>query len=162
MKLTKKLVLAAVVVPLTLGSASALAFGGKGKDNGGKCGGFNKSMLRQLELTDEQQSQMKELRQSAKQNRKSGWDESRRAEMQSYQAELDALILSDSFDQQAALVLASKMVEKQTERRVEMMEKQHQMLSILTPEQKAKYQELRQEKMQQCVEKRASRSADNA
>ncbi|KOO11405.1 hypothetical protein AKJ18_29285, partial [Vibrio xuii] len=46
------------------------------------------------------------------------------------------------FDKAAANELAKQMVEQQSERRVQMMERQHQMLSILTPEQKAKFVEM--------------------
>lgn len=158
MKMTKKLVLAAVVLPLTLGTASAFAFGGKGhhKGMGGECGGFDRGIMRQLDLTDEQQAQLKEMRETNRAAMKAHFSENadaRRAEMQAYHNNVQALILADNFDQAAANELAKQMVDKQTERKVKMMEKKHQMLSILTPEQKAKFIELKQDRMKECGDK---------
>ncbi len=62
--------------------------------------------------------------------------EARMAERQAHHEKVQALLLADNFDAAAANDLAKEMVEKQTERRVKMMEKKHQMLSVLTPEQK--------------------------
>ena len=42
------------------------------------------------------------------------------------------------------------MVERQTEHRVQMLERKHQMLSVLTPEQKAEFVKLQNERMQEC------------
>ncbi|MCA2470508.1 CpxP family protein, partial [Vibrio alginolyticus] len=55
MKSAKKLVLAAVVLPLTLGTASAFAFGGKDHHKGPRdeCGmGMDRGIMRDLNLTD--------------------------------------------------------------------------------------------------------------
>ncbi|OZT82433.1 stress adaptor protein CpxP, partial [Vibrio sp. 03_296] len=60
------MVLAAVVLPLTLGTASAFAFGGgKGHHKGpdGECGmGMERGMMRQLDLTDAQKEQLDAMR----------------------------------------------------------------------------------------------------
>ncbi|MDC5849211.1 CpxP family protein [Vibrio europaeus] len=163
MKMTKKLVVAAVVLPLTLGTASAFAFGGKdGKKGGhGECGGgFDRGIMRQLDLTDAQKDQMKEMREASKQEMKTAFKENfeaRHTEMQAQKEQVQALVLADNFDQAAANELAKTMVEKQTERKVKILEKQHQMLSILTPEQKTKFVELQKERSAKCQEKMQQR-----
>ncbi|PMJ90441.1 CpxP family protein [Vibrio sp. 10N.261.55.A7] len=163
MNTTKKLVLAAAIIPLTFATASAFAFGGKSDhDRGhGKCsGGFDRGVMRQLDLTDEQKDQMTELRETNKASKKANAQENfaeKLAAKQAHQKEIQSLVLADTFDQAAATELASQMVEKQTERRVNALEKQQQMLSILTDEQKTKFVELQQEKMQKCSDKMQER-----
>lgn len=165
MKLAKKLVLAAVVVPLTLGTASAFAFGGKDHKKGGhgECGGFDRGIMRQLDLTDAQKDQLQEMREAGKKEMKANFKgnfETRHAEMQAHKAKVQELVLADNFDQAQANELAKAMVEKQTERKVKMLEKQHQMLSILTPEQKEKFVELSQQRADKCAEKMQKRFAE--
>ena len=153
MKTAKKLVLAAVVLPLTLGTASAFAFGGK--DHKG-----HRGIMRQLDLTDAQKDQLKEMREANKAEMKAKFadgKEARMAERQAHHEKVQALLLADNFDAAAANDLAKEMVEKQTERRVKMMEKKHQMLSVLTPEQKTKFVELQKERQQKCGEKMQKR-----
>ncbi|MFA0088502.1 CpxP family protein [Vibrio sp. 10N.261.51.F12] len=169
MKLAKKLVLAAAVLPLTFATASALAYGGQGDHHGkggkgsdGQCGGLDRKVFSQLDLTDAQKDQMKEMRQSMKSDKKSKRGENveaKMAEMQARHQKMQDLVLADTFDADAANALASEMVAQQTERRVKMMEKQHEMLSILTAEQKTKLKEVQQERMQKCVTKMESRAA---
>ncbi len=163
MKLAKKVVIAALVLPLTVATASAYAFGG-GKDHhkGGfdRCGGLDKKVFRQLDLTNEQQDQLKQMRETNREEMKAQFQgnfESKRAEMQARHQKRQALVLAESFDEQAANELANEMVAQQAEKRVRMLEKQHQMLSILTPEQKTKLQELQAERMDTCLTKMQSR-----
>ncbi|EKO3786516.1 CpxP family protein [Vibrio harveyi] len=162
MKTAKKLVLAAVVLPLTLGTASAFAFGGKDhKGHRGECGmGMDCGIMRQLDLTDAQKDQLKEMREANKAEMKAKFadgKEARMAERQAHHEKVQALLLADNFDAAAANDLAKEMVEKQTERRVKMLEKKHQMLSVLTPEQKTKFVELQKERQQKCGEKMQKR-----
>jgi protein CpxP len=163
MNMTKKLVLAAAIIPLTFATASAYAFGGKSDNNRGhgKCsGGFDRGVMRQLDLTDAQKDQMKELSQSTKAEMKEKYQgnmEQKKAMMQAHQKQVQSLVLADTFDEAAATELASQMVEKQTERRVNALKKQHQMLSILTDEQKTQFVELQQERMDKCSDKMESR-----
>ncbi|UUM30809.1 CpxP family protein [Vibrio japonicus] len=159
MKTAKKLVLAAVVLPLTLGAASVFAYGGKNHHKGpqDECGlGFERGMMGQLDLTEEQQGKLNEMRKSGKDKWKGDF-EAKRAEMQAHRAKVHALILADNFDKAAANELAKEMVEQQTERKVQMMERHHQMLSILTPEQKAKFTELQNERAGQCADRMQKR-----
>ncbi|WP_114767548.1 CpxP family protein [Vibrio rhodolitus] len=158
MKTVKKLVLAAAVVPMVFASASALAFGGKGDHKGGHCqGGMDRGIIKQLDLTDAQKDQLKQMRETNKAQMKENYQanfEARKAERQAQHEKVQQLVLADNFDQAAANELAKQMVEKQTERKVKMLEKQHQMLSVLTPEQKAKFVELSKERMEKCADKR--------
>ncbi|WP_119467700.1 Spy/CpxP family protein refolding chaperone [Vibrio cholerae] len=111
MKLAKKMILAAAVLPLTLGTTAALAYGGHGwdKEGDGHCGDRGeRGIWKQLDLTAEQQAQLKEMREAGR--------------------------------------------EEMRANRVKMMEKRHQMMSILTAEQKAKLQTLQQEKMAECMQ----------
>ena len=158
MKTVKKFVLAAAVIPLAFASASAMAFGGKGDHKGGHCqGGMDRGIMKKLDLTDAQKTQLKEMREANKAEMKAKFADNadtRKAERQAHHDKVQQLVLADNFDQAAANELAKSMVEKQTERKVKMLEKQHQMLSVLTPEQKTKFIELSKERMENCGEKR--------
>ncbi len=170
MKRVNKLMLAAVVLPLTLGSAGALAYGGKGPNKGPRdeCGpGMDRGIMRQLDLTDAQKEQLTALRNAKRdemRNKNSADRAARQAERQAYQAKVQELVLADNFDEAQATELAKEMVEKQTERRVEMLQKRHQMLNILTPEQKTEFAKLQGERMQECrvrMQRRMSKSNNN-
>ncbi|SEG49785.1 protein CpxP [Vibrio hangzhouensis] len=167
MKFSKKLVIAATVLPLALGSASALAYGGgkgghHGKGGEGMCGGFDgKRIFRDLDLTDAQKEQMKQLRQQSRDDMRgqfAGDFATKKAEMQARHQKMQSLVLADSFNADAANALAAEMVQQQTERRVKILEKQHEMLNILTPEQKEKFKQLQQERMENCLAKIESRA----
>ncbi|CSA30323.1 repressor CpxP [Vibrio cholerae] len=146
MKLAKKMILAAAVLPLTLGTTAALAYGGHGwdKEGDGHCGDRGeRGIWKQLDLTAEQQAQLKEMRANRGQSHDA---------MKALHAQERALVLAADFDQAAAENLAKQMVDQQVTHRVKMMEKRHQMMSILTAEQKAKLQTLQQEKMAECMQ----------
>lgn len=170
MKLAKKMVIAAAVLPIAFGSASAFAFGGgKGGDHKGgndfakKCGGMDKRVMRQLDLTDAQKEQFKELRKQGREEGK-GKSSEKFANMQAHQQKVQDLVLADTFDEQAAQTLANEMVTKQAERRVKMLEQKQKAMSILTAEQKTKLKELQAERMQECQERfeqRQERKSDS-
>ncbi|MCW8329602.1 CpxP family protein [Photobacterium sp. SDRW27] len=152
----KKTLLMAIALPLALGSASALAFGGNnhnGGHHGGKgyCGGGHegRKVFKELDLTDTQKQQMKTLRQANRDTMKANFSE-KRAAMQANHQQMQALMLAEDFDENAVRDLAQKMSEQQVEHRVAMMEKRHEMLNILTPEQKVKYQQLQAERAEKC------------
>ncbi|MEZ9441770.1 CpxP family protein [Vibrio sp. 10N.222.54.F12] len=164
MKMTKKLVLVAAALPLMLGTASAFAYGGgdKGDHKGmhGKCGGFDKKVMRQLDLTDDQKAELKEIREANRAEMKakhSGNKADKMAQMKAHHEKVQDLVLADAFDEAAANDLASQMVEKQTERRLTMLKKQHQMMSVLTPEQKTQLKEIQQDRMAKCADKMEKR-----
>jgi len=166
MKLAKKLVIAAAALPIALGSASAFAYGGGkgghhgGKGMGGQCGGMDKRIMRQLDLTEEQKTQLKELRQQGREAGQANRSE-KFAKMQAHQEKVQALVLADNFDQQAAQELANEMVAQRSEMKVTMLERQHQAMSILTAEQKTKFKQLQAERAQECQERFEDRQARN-
>ncbi|NRB68262.1 MAG: CpxP family protein [Vibrio sp.] len=163
MKTAKKLLLAAMILPLTLGTASAFAAKDHKKGSYGEFG-FDRGIMRQLDLTDAQKEQIKALRETSKTQMKAEFKqnfEAHHAEMQANKEKLQALVLADTFDQVAANELAKQMVEQQTERKVKRLEKQHQMLSILTPEQKTKYVELQKERAEKQFNKMRERLSDS-
>lgn len=152
----KKTLVMAIALPLALGSASALAFGGgnhNGGHHGGKgyCGGGQEGhkVFRELDLTDTQQQQMKALRQANREAMKGNYGENHAAMQVSHQ-QMQALLLAEDFDETAVRGLAQQMSEQQVERRMAMLAKRHEMLNILTPEQKTKYQQLKAERAEQC------------
>lgn len=163
MKTTKKLFIAAAALPMIFASASVFAYGGKGGDDMGKRGGKGNDemrLIRQLDLTDEQKVQLSDMRDAKREERKAGKGENRaerQAEMQAYQTAVQDLVLAKDFDQAQAEELARAMVEKQVERRVSMLESKHEMLSILTDEQKAELKVLQAERMEKMAERMGNR-----
>ncbi|PWI33732.1 stress adaptor protein CpxP [Vibrio albus] len=164
MKSMKKLVLAVAVLPIALGTASAYAFGGP---NGGGAmggpgdycsGGFGPRMLDDLNLTNEQLGQLRDLRTARRADRLAQRD-TRRTERQEYREEhqkaMQELMLSDEFDEAKAMQLAKEMSQQMAEQRAEQqvirMQAQHEMLSILTADQKAKLKELQSQRLEQCA-----------
>lgn len=140
----KKILAMTIALPLALGSASALAFGGDGNGNhhggyhGGKggCGMKDgRKVFRELDLTDAQQQQMKEMRDANREAMRGRYGE-QHAAMQASHEKMQSLVLAADFDENAVRELAQQMSEQQVERRVTMMKKRHEMLNILTPEQK--------------------------
>lgn len=155
----KKTMVMAIVLPMVLGSASVLAYGGGGgKHNGGYHGGKGmcgngpegRQIFRELDLTAEQQQQMKEQRQANRQAMQD-YASAHRAVMRANHLQMQELLLAKDFDEAAVRELASKMSEQQVEHRVAMLKKRHEMLNILTPEQKKQYQALQAERAEQCA-----------
>lgn len=107
--------------------------------------------MQQLDLTADQQAKLKEMRGANRDQMKNEFKGQKQAQMQAHHAKVQALVLADNFDEAAANELAKEMVDQQVSHRVKMLEKRHDMLSVLTPEQKVKFQELQQERMQKCM-----------
>ncbi|GLT17907.1 periplasmic repressor CpxP [Vibrio zhanjiangensis] len=165
MKTVTKLVLATIVLPLSLTSVSAYANSGKGHGKPEhKEFAVDPSLMRELDLSPEQQTQLKELRNTMKNGLKAQRQENfaaHQAEMQANREKMQALLLAESFDKSAADELVRAMLDKQAEHKVMLLEKQHQMLSILTPQQKAKYVELQKERDEKRAQKRHERLTKN-
>ncbi|CAH0542807.1 CpxP family protein [Vibrio marisflavi] len=151
MKTKNKLILSAVILPLIVGSASVFAYGGKDGHRGkNKCRpGIDRSVMKQLDLTQEQKDKLKDMKQANKQERKEEFQKNAEAR-KAYHDQIQKLVLADNFDQNAADALAKQMAEAQVQQRVEKMKQQHDMLNVLTPAQKTKYVQLEQAKMEQC------------
>ncbi|WP_407331637.1 CpxP family protein [Enterovibrio sp. 27052020O] len=139
MKLSKGIIATVIALPLMMGSMSAMAFGGGHHDGEGKRGGegmIGKHLLRGIDLTDAQKEEMKTLREQNRDamNANKG---ANKATMMAERQEMQALLLADNFDEAEIRALAQKMADQHVERRISMMKRQHEMLNILTPEQKA-------------------------
>lgn len=166
MKKMTKVFLAASVLPVVLGSASAFAKGGNGDDDfrGNRdrddrrfeqCERQDpRGMMRELNLTAEQQTKMRELRQ-AERNDMQTERQAHRDQMRALRQQENKLTMGANFDEKAAQELAKQMVdiqaanraEKMQDRQVKMMKHRYEMMSILTPEQKAKFAELQEQRM---------------
>ncbi|WNJ96435.1 Spy/CpxP family protein refolding chaperone [Vibrio ruber] len=139
-----KVILAAAVLPFTLGSMNVFAGynhhgGGHWGNQRSECQGYDqRGMLRGFNLTAEQQNQLTALRQQHR--------EQRQAQMQAFHQEMVPIVTAKNFDEQAAQKLAGKMENARVDRRVEMMRQRHDMLSILTPEQQQQWQKMFQER----------------
>ncbi len=153
MKMAKKMILAAVVLPITLGSAAVFAAGGKGSNNGpsGDCGRMmNPAVFAQLKVTPEQKAQMAELRlkqRDAMQAQRVG----KQAEMRAFKLKERELVMSANFDEAAAKKLAEQMVQHRAEQRIAMMKQRNEMMNVLTADQKAQLTTIQQDRMNNCV-----------
>ncbi|MCE0493911.1 Spy/CpxP family protein refolding chaperone [Vibrio salinus] len=142
MKALKKYIIAAAALPVILGSASAFAYNGpkdgrKPMMNDCQPGSSERLIMRQLNLSPEQRDEIRSIhRQERDQMRK---------EMRSLRAEEDKLLLSKDFSESQAMALAKKMSEERIQHRAHMLETKHKVLNVLTPEQRAKWSELRQQ-----------------
>lgn len=152
MKLTKKLMIATLSLPLFLGSV-AYADGSHGeKEHHGKKGPMacedDMSLMRQLNLSDEQKNEMKAMRSAGREEMKANFEkhgEAMMKERKAQQEQMQKIVMADKFDKGAAEKLAQKMSEKHTEMLVNKLEREHKLINILTPEQKAEYAKLKQE-----------------
>lgn len=149
MKMFNKTLIIAMALPLALGSMSAFA----GQDHHeqtmkGHRGGNN--IFSELNLTATQKQEIKTLRQANRSEHKTLRVENHK-KMQAERQQLETLVLADNFDSSAVRAVAEKMSRQQVERRVTMLEQRHKMLSILTPEQKQKYVELKQQQSEKHV-----------
>ncbi|MBY3788315.1 Spy/CpxP family protein refolding chaperone [Photobacterium carnosum] len=145
MKIFNKTLVIAMALPLVLGSMSAFA----GQDNQQHNGGMNKGhhggkIFSQLDLTATQKQEIKTLRQANRSEHKAQRVDNYKV-MQVERQQLEKLVLASNFDESAVRAVAEKMSQQQVERRVKMLEQRHEMLNILTPEQKQKYADLKQQ-----------------
>ena len=103
--------------------------------------GFNMPAfwLKGVELTDAQKTQLKTLREQNGAALKAA-REANKAENQANRLQQGQLVFAENFDEAAARALATSTVEKRVAQRVAMMKSQHEVVKILTPEQKAQVQ----------------------
>lgn len=157
MKKMTKVLLATAVLPVVLGSSSAFAKGHGDDDSRGKrdrddsrfeqCERHDsRGMMRDLDLTAEQRDKMRDLREAARDDMQKERD-AHRDQMRALHQQEGKLMLGANFDEKAAQELAKQMVDIQAAKRVEMMKHRYEMMSILTPEQKAKFAELQEKQM---------------
>ncbi|CAM3740972.1 Periplasmic protein CpxP precursor [Vibrio aerogenes CECT 7868] len=154
MKGMKKVILAAILVPLTLGSVSALAAGGQGKNDAMRmdgpelCGAGNpRAMMRVLDLTSEQVDKIQAIRKKERQQMRQE-RASQRDKMRQFRDEMRKIELAKNFDEKAARKLAKDMTDAQAERRlqgridrqIKQMRIHHDIMRVLTPAQQKKWE----------------------
>lgn len=96
------MILAAAVLPLTLGTTAALAYGGHGwdKEGDGHCGDRGeRGIWKQLDLTAEQQAQLKEMREAGREEMRANRGQSHDA-MKALHAQERALVLAADLTKQ--------------------------------------------------------------
>ena len=128
------MILAAVVLPITLGSAAVFAAGGgKGSGRGfdGDCGrgGMMNPEVFAQQCDTRTESKMAELRlkqRDAMQAQRS----SKQAEMRAFKQQERDLVMSANFDEAAAKKLAEQMVQRQAEQRAAMMKQRNEMMNV--------------------------------
>lgn len=165
MNMTKTLLATALTLPLMLGSAATLAAEGHhkgdrdGRGHGAKhCG--ESALMYKLDLTDTQKAELKAQREAHKQDMKNAMAEqadNRKAQREAYQQAKQALVLAETFDKAAAQELASNLADQHAKMMVMMLEREHGKLSVLTPEQKERYVDLKQDSRDSCREQQSRR-----
>ncbi|UJF17805.1 Spy/CpxP family protein refolding chaperone [Vibrio sp. SS-MA-C1-2] len=155
MKKLNKILLSTLVLPLALSSTSALADHHSGDQksyqgchhDGGQHHKFNKKTFKQLNLTDAQKVQMKELRKSFKEELKVAKKDNK-AVRKADRQQLRTLIEAKTFDQAAVTELMNKISHQQIDKKVAFAKLRHQMYNVLTPEQQASLKEMQAKKME--------------
>lgn len=169
MKNLKKVLLTTIFLPLTLGSASVLAFGGNGNRNcdnfdgpqmgramhqppmdgrhqesGSRFGGFNGYLYDQLDLTKAQKQEIGKILQENRGLRRDFRGENR-YEMQGYHQQMRDLTLVENMDENAVRALAQKMTSQQIDREVAHARVQNKIYNVLTVAQKTKLKDLQKD-----------------
>lgn len=147
----------AILLTLGLGTATAMACGGPGHYKDGKHKDGMMKMLKQLDLTSDQKSALKTLREANKAERKAKMQEMKENRKQmraSMRPDMSGFMTADTFDKEA---FKAQMTQKFEARRQMMESKKATMLekraanmekifNILTPEQRIKWIELSKQK----------------
>ena len=123
---------------------------GKGKDHG-QC---HDKMMERLDLTDEQREKMDALHDKMQAMRPD------RKEARPFMKEMQAIVHADSFDEKAAKELIAKQQKMQAAHKLEKMRLKHQMYNVLTDEQKAEWDKIKQEKPEKRKDKMKDRKKE--
>lgn len=148
----KKLTLASLVLStvfaVSLTAPALAADHDAGHDRAARHGGphqmFGMKMLKGLDLTDAQKTKLETM---LAEHRASSTTKAIPAAWQAEQQQLQTLLQADQFDEAAARLLLEKQQSNRLEHEVAKLKFQHQLMSVLTAEQKTKLNE-RHAKMQ--------------
>ena len=143
----KSIILAAILMALAAGLATTAFAQHRGMGFGRNNGWMLKHMIKQLNLTDAQQTQIKGIMADEKTKIKPVMQQLR----QNQQAE-DANI-NGSFDENQARTFANKQAQLMTDLIVEKERMRSQVYAVLTPEQRQKALQLMQERQQHRQER---------
>lgn len=166
----KKLTIAILAIAITAAGAVMIFSQTSGQDEKGKRGFSHRGkmhkrgmmggrMFRHLDLTDAQKEQMKAIRQASRETTKG-----LRENMRNVRKQLSELGTDGTFDQAAVETLAAQQADIQKQLIVERQKVKAQTFALLTPEQKAKFDEMKAqmaERMKQRMEKRKARFGEN-
>lgn len=122
-----------------------------GQHMGKRGGGYEK-----LNLTAEQKAQMQALREAKKQKQQANRQQ-HRAQMQQLHTQTHALINSPTLDTTALNKLAEQQAAFSKQRFIERVQTQHAMAQILTDEQKAQLEKMREDRKAKFKNKMAER-----
>lgn len=147
MKHSIKVTLAALLMATSLGATA-------GHHGGQECGmrgqGEMHKALWQLDLSDEQRTEIKAIFKASKEEHKAKReqrdDEVRKAEREQRKAQMKALMDAAEFDEEAAKALIAERQQKQSERQLVQMRNHHQVMQILTVEQREQLAEMHKER----------------
>ncbi|XQW85393.1 Spy/CpxP family protein refolding chaperone [Thalassotalea piscium] len=109
-----------------------------------------KRMAKYLELTDEQKQEFKTLKEQAKEARNSLKDN-----MKSYKAQVKVLMEADVFDEVAFKQLHTSYQDTFAEAAMLRAKNKHQMMQLLTPEQKEKAKKMKEKRGKKGKSKRS-------
>ncbi|MCQ8895301.1 Spy/CpxP family protein refolding chaperone [Limnobacter humi] len=112
------------------------------------------AMLKKLNLTPEQDTQVKQIldKQHARM-------EGRREAHKAHHAEMRALVESDTFDQAKATRLIQQQQQQELNDRLAMLQTQHDIYKVLTPEQRSKLKALEERREQRWKDRDAKKPA---
>ena len=162
MKIYKRLTVAILSLPLLMGTMPAFAEAETHAERGnhaerGKHNACNgkvrpKQLLRDITLTDAQEEKFKAIN---KKNRekymaKKANKANKMKENFNLHNQMQDHLLATTFDEKKVRELAEKMTSEQVNRRVERIQAQHELLQILTPEQKVKVKANMEKMAQNC------------
>ncbi len=127
--------LIATLLATGIAVTTGAAFAGENCQNGGfgKHGGMPIKMYKHLDLTKQQDQQIKEILEKARPNKAE-----HRANRQAHMQAMQQLIQSENLDENALNQLAEQTAEQVKQRFIKRVKTQHQIWQILTPEQRQK------------------------
>jgi len=144
----KKLTLASLMLSSVLAFGMAGSAMAGGHDGGPRHGGshqmFGMKMFKGLDLTDAQKAQLETM---LAEHRASAPAKALPAALQAEQQQLQTLLQAEQFDEAAVRLLLEKQQGNRLEHEIERLKFQHQLMSVLTAEQKTKLNQ-RHAKMQ--------------
>ncbi|MCE2572332.1 Spy/CpxP family protein refolding chaperone [Motilimonas eburnea] len=123
-----------MALPLSLSVNAQNMEMGQGHHRGGM-----KQIMTQLDLSDAQQQQVRDIMQQMKGSMDRASRQAMRAE---HQAERLALLTAPEFDEAKAKDMIERHQATMTERKLQMLRTQHEIYQVLTPEQQAKFADL--------------------
>jgi Spy/CpxP family protein refolding chaperone len=125
--------------------------------HGGGGMGSLRGLMHDLDLTDEQRTQLRTVA-------RSGWEQSaaRRAELDSLRKQVEATVIANGFDEAEVRGLIEARSALLTESMVDVVRAMAEMRSVLTPEQQKLFDERRAEAESRRSERKARRSGKDS